>query len=153
PPEEAEEPTPVSSVGGGSSRASQLPAAEPARPAVPAGTTPSTVAPSPSAATAPVVPAAGARRHGPVMLGFLYAVGALVAFWLGTLLLSVGSVIVLVVVSMFLAAGLNPSVTFFMNRGVSRPLAVLFVITAVLLALVLFVVALVPVISDQVRAL
>ena len=87
------------------------------------------------------------------MLGFLYAAGALIAFWLGTLLLSIGSVIILVVVSLFLAVGLNPAVTFFQRRGIGRPWAVLIVITIVMLALVLFVVALVPVITDQVTAL
>jgi predicted PurR-regulated permease PerM len=83
----------------------------------------------------------------------LYAVGALAAFWLGHLLLVVGSVIVLVVVSMFIAVGLNPAVRFFVNRGVKRPWAVVIVISLVLLALVLFVVALVPVITDQVNSL
>jgi predicted PurR-regulated permease PerM len=99
-----------------------------------------------------VAPAAH-KTHGPIALGFLYAVGALTAFWLGGLLLSIGNVIVLVVVSLFIAVGLNPSVCFFVNRGVRRPWAVLIVISAVLLALVLFVVALVPVITDQVTAL
>jgi predicted PurR-regulated permease PerM len=93
------------------------------------------------------------RTHGPVVLGFLYAVGALTAFWLGGLLLSVSSVIVLVVVALFLAVGLDPSVRFFVRRGLRRSVAVLVVITAVLLALTLFVVALVPVITDQVAAI
>jgi predicted PurR-regulated permease PerM len=62
-------------------------------------------------------------------------------------------VIILVVVALFLAVGLNPAVTFFMHRGLSRPWAVLVVIGIVVLALVLFVVALVPVISDQVAAI
>jgi predicted PurR-regulated permease PerM len=103
-------------------------------------------------ATDPVAPNAH-KTHGPIVLGFLYALGALTAFWLGGLLLSIGSVIILVVVSLFIAVGLNPSVCFFVNRGVKRPWAVLIVISAVLLALVLFVVALVPVITDQVTAL
>ncbi len=93
------------------------------------------------------------HAHGPVVLGFLYALGGLTAFWLGGLLLQVGSIIVLVVVSMFLAAGLNPVVEFFVRRGLRRAWAVLLVITIVLVVLVLFFVALVPVISDQVTAL
>lgn len=95
----------------------------------------------------------GRHAHGPVVLGFLYAVGALAAFWLGGLLLSVGSVIILVVVALFLAAGLNPVVDFFVRRGLSRAWSVLVVTVLVLLALVLFFVALVPVITDQVAAL
>lgn len=103
-------------------------------------------------ASDPVAPSSH-KTYGPVMLGFLYAAGALIAFWLGGLLLSIGSVVILVVVSLFIAVGLNPAVCFFVNRGISRPWAVLVVISAVLLALVLFVVALVPVITDQVTAL
>jgi predicted PurR-regulated permease PerM len=88
-----------------------------------------------------------------VVLGFLYGLGALTAFWLGGLLLTVGSVIILVVVALFLAAGLNPVVEFFVRRGLKRAWSVLTVIVIVLVLLVLFFVALVPVISDQVAGL
>jgi predicted PurR-regulated permease PerM len=87
------------------------------------------------------------------MLGFLYTVGGLLAFWLGEQLLRVGSVILLVVVALFIAVGLDPSVQWLQRRGLSRTGAVLAVIAAVLAALVLFFVALVPVISDQVTAI
>lgn len=59
----------------------------------------------------------------------------------------------LIVVAMFLAAGLNPSVEFFMRRGLKRAYAVLVVIAAVLVAVALFVLAIVPVISDQITAI
>jgi len=95
----------------------------------------------------------GGTRHGPVVLGFLYAAGALVAFWMGSLLLSVGGVLVLVLVAMFIAVGLDPSVRFFEHRGLRRPWAVLVVICCVLLALALFLLALVPVITDQVASI
>jgi predicted PurR-regulated permease PerM len=62
-------------------------------------------------------------------------------------------VIILVVVALFLAAGLNPVVELFVRRGLRRPWAVLLVTVIVLLALTLFFVALVPVITDQVTAL
>ena len=88
--------------------------------------------------------------HGPVALGFLLTLGALAAYFLGTLLLNVGNVIILVVVAFFLAAGLNPAVEFLRRRGLARPWGVLVVIVAVVAALALFVFALVPVISDQV---
>jgi predicted PurR-regulated permease PerM len=88
-----------------------------------------------------------------VSLGFLYAVGALLAFFLAEQLLRVGSVIVLVVVALFIAVGLDPAVQWLQRHGLSRPGAVLVVIAAVLTALVLFFVALVPVISDQVTAI
>ncbi|MEJ7795324.1 MAG: AI-2E family transporter [Nocardioides sp.] len=72
---------------------------------------------------------------------------------MGSALLSVSSYLVLIVVAMFLAAGLNPSVEFFMNRGLKRAYAVLVVITAVLVAVTLFVLAIVPVITDQIAAI
>ncbi|HEX6621329.1 MAG TPA: hypothetical protein VF024_16830, partial [Solirubrobacteraceae bacterium] len=51
-------------------------------------------------------PRKGLLQHSPVALGFLLAVGALLAHWLGGLLLSVSGILVLVVVALFLAAGL-----------------------------------------------
>jgi predicted PurR-regulated permease PerM len=95
----------------------------------------------------------GLLQHSPVMLGFLLAVGALLAHWLGGLLLSVSGVLVLIVVALFLAAGLNPLVEMLGRRGLSRAWSVVVVITAVLAALALFLVALVPVITDQVTAI
>jgi predicted PurR-regulated permease PerM len=102
---------------------------------------------------APSLTPARLGHHGPVVLGFLFAVGALAAYWLGTLLLSIGGLIVLIVVALFLAAGLNPAVEFFVRRGVRRSLSLVIVITVVILALVLFFVALVPVITDQVASI
>jgi predicted PurR-regulated permease PerM len=57
---------------------------------------------------------------------------------------------VLLVMSMFLAIGLNPVVEFFMRRGVRRGLSVLLVLVVVLSVLALFVVAIAPVISEQI---
>jgi predicted PurR-regulated permease PerM len=88
-------------------------------------------------------------HHGPVALGFLYAVGGLLALYLGQQLLRVGSVLILVVVAMFIAVGLDPAVRWLERRGLTRSLALLAVILVVIAALVLFFVALVPVISDQ----
>jgi predicted PurR-regulated permease PerM len=78
------------------------------------------------------------------------AAGALVAFWLGGILLSIGSVLVLIVVSLFLAIGLNPAVEWLGRRGLKRSLGVLVVVIVVVAAVALFLVALVPVIADQV---
>ena len=97
--------------------------------------------------------ATGRSTRGPVTLGFLYTVGGLLAFFLAEQLLRVGSVVLLVVVSMFIAVGLDPAVQWLQRRGLGRSGAVLAVIAAVLAALVLFFVALVPVISDQVTTI
>ena len=59
--------------------------------------------------------------------------------------------IVLVVVSLFLAAGLNPVVEFFMVRGLKRSWSVLCVIVLVLSALALFIAAIVPVSSAAIE--
>lgn len=92
-------------------------------------------------------------RHSPFYIGFFGGLGALLAFWLGSQVLSISGVLILVVVAMFLAAGLNPVVEFFVRRGLQRSWAVVAVIGMVLAALALFLVAIVPVISDQIAAL
>ena len=53
-------------------------------------------------------PAPPLERHSPFYIGFFGGLGALLAFWLGTQLLAISSVLILVVVAMFLAVGLNP---------------------------------------------
>jgi len=81
------------------------------------------------------------------------AAGALVAYWLLTNIAAIGSTLMLIVVALFLAAGLNPAVTFFERRGMRRSYAVLLVIICVIIAVVLFLVAIVPVITDQVKSI
>lgn len=98
-------------------------------------------------------PPAAPKRHGLVATGFLLGVGFLVAWWLGSLLLSVSGLILLIVVALFLAAGLSPAVEFFVRRGLSHTWSLVVVIGAVLTAVALFFVALVPVITDQVTAI
>jgi predicted PurR-regulated permease PerM len=93
------------------------------------------------------------ERHSPFYIGFFGGIGVLLAYWLWTQVLAISSVLVLIVVAMFLAAGLNPVVEFFIGRGLKRSWAVLTVIVGVLIALALFVLAIVPVISDQVASL
>ncbi|MCW2768206.1 MAG: hypothetical protein JWO11_4165 [Nocardioides sp.] len=92
-------------------------------------------------------------HRGPFLIGFFGGLGFFVAWWLGEQIVSIGSVLVLIVVSMFLAAGLNPMVEFFERRGMRRSYAVLTVIVSVLAALALFLVAIVPVITDQIASI
>jgi predicted PurR-regulated permease PerM len=101
---------------------------------------------------APVEPARapGLMRHSPFNIGFFGAFGALAAFFLAQQLLGISSVVVLLVMAMFLAIGLNPIVEFFMRRGMRRGIAVLLVLVVVLGVLGLFVVAVAPVISEQI---
>jgi predicted PurR-regulated permease PerM len=92
-------------------------------------------------------------EHTPFYVGLLGGLGIAVAYWLATRFFQIGSVLVLVVVAMFLAAGLNPIVEYFMRRGLKRPWALLVVIAGVLLTLALFVLAIVPVVTDQVTTI
>jgi predicted PurR-regulated permease PerM len=94
----------------------------------------------------------GARfdKHSPFYLGFFGGLGVALSFWLFGQMERIGGVLILIVVSLFLAAGLNPSVEWFVRRGLRRGLAVLAVIVLFLVAVALFLWAIVPVISDQV---
>jgi len=89
----------------------------------------------------------------PFYVGFVGASGALVAYWLATNIAAIGSTLVLIIVAFFIAAGLNPSVEWIEGRGVRRRNAVIVVILAVIAAVALFVVAIVPVITDQVASI
>lgn len=92
-------------------------------------------------------------HRAPFYVGFIGGLGALAALWVGLHVQAVGSTLMLIVVALFLAAGLNPAVEFFERRGLRRSGAVLVVIALFLVALTLFLVAIVPVIADQVSAL
>ncbi len=93
------------------------------------------------------------QRHSAFFMGFTGGLGLLTAYFLFTALTGISSVLLLIVVSLFLACGLNPSVEFLERRGLARPWAVASVIVSALLGLALFLVAIVPVITDQVAAL
>jgi predicted PurR-regulated permease PerM len=69
------------------------------------------------------------------------------------MVVAISSVLVLVIVALFLAVGLNPAVEFLMRRGLQRPWAVLCVIVGVLVAFGLFLVTIVPLVSHQVTAI
>jgi predicted PurR-regulated permease PerM len=98
----------------------------------------------------PPPPPPSLLRHSPFNIGFFGALGALVAVFLTQQLLSISSVLILLVLAMFLAIGLNPTVEWFMKQGMRRGLSVLLVLVVVLSVLTLFVVAVAPVISEQI---
>ncbi|HEY3529931.1 MAG TPA: AI-2E family transporter [Nocardioides sp.] len=90
------------------------------------------------------------NNRSPFMWGLLGGIGALVALWIGLMVTRISGVILLVVVALFLAVGLNPAVEFLIRRGLKRPWAVLCVILGVLLVFAGFLTILVPIISHQV---
>ena len=89
------------------------------------------------------------RRNSPFYVGFFGALGVLVAYVLSQAVLQARSVIVLVVVSMFLAVGLNPVVEAMTRRGIRRGMAVLVVFVIVIGAFVGFGFAVVPPAIDE----
>lgn len=92
-------------------------------------------------------------RKAPYVMGLLGGLGLLTAYAAGRALVSISSALILIVVSLFIAAGLDPLVRMLERRGLRRSYAVLIVIVLVLGVLALFLFALVPVIADQVQAI
>jgi predicted PurR-regulated permease PerM len=92
------------------------------------------------------------RQH-PFRFGFLLGLGALLAYGLVQALGKAQSVLILLVVAMFIAVGLNPLVEWFIRRGVKRPLAVAIVFILLLAAFAGIGFAIVPVVTEQVNAL
>ncbi|MEP7019690.1 MAG: AI-2E family transporter [Pseudonocardiales bacterium] len=80
----------------------------------------------------------------PFRTAFAAALGVLLALVLAYSVIQVRSVIVLVVISAFLAIGLNPAVEMLQRRGLKRGLAAALVMSAVLLFFGGFVAAAVP---------
>jgi len=92
------------------------------------------------------------RAH-PFYFGFLAAAGAVIAITMLKAFASASQVFVLIVISLFLAAGLNPAVEFFRRRGLSRKFAVLAVIGCVLAFVGLFAAVVIPPVIKQVDGL
>jgi predicted PurR-regulated permease PerM len=92
------------------------------------------------------------RRDSPFMLGFLGALGVFVAWFLTQALLQARSVIVLIVVALFLAIGLSPSVEWLISRGLRRGIAVGIVFLGVIGAFVGFGFAVLPPVIEQSNA-
>jgi predicted PurR-regulated permease PerM len=89
----------------------------------------------------------------PFRVGFVGTLGVLVAYGLSRAVVEARSILVLIVVALFIALGLNPIVEFLMRRGVRRGLSVLatFLLVLVVLGLALF--AVVPVFVEQITTL
>ncbi|WP_427890844.1 AI-2E family transporter [Kribbella sp. GL6] len=93
------------------------------------------------------------RRGNPFTFGFFAALGVLVAWGLWNALGQARSVLILLLVSIFIAVGLNPLVEWFMRRGLKRGLSVGVVFLLMILAVVGVGFAIVPVVTDQIDSL
>ena len=88
----------------------------------------------------------------PFYFGFMVTVGALLALTTLRALASASAVFILIIISIFLAAGLNPAVLFFQNRGLKRGAAVGAVMASVLLFVGVFIAVAVPPLIDQINS-
>jgi predicted PurR-regulated permease PerM len=89
------------------------------------------------------------RRDSPFMLGFLGALGVFLAWFLTQAVIQARSVILLIVISLFLAIGLNPAVEWLMARNLRRGVAIGIVFVGVIAAFVGFGFAVVPPVVEQ----
>ena len=85
----------------------------------------------------------------PFYFGFMVTIGALLALTMLQALASASAVFILIIISIFLAAGLNPAVLFFQNRGLKRGASVGAVMASVLLFVAAFIAIAVPPLLDQ----
>ena len=92
-------------------------------------------------------------NRNPFTIGFFLAAGGITAYALLTSLGQLRDIIVLILLSLALALGLNPLVEWFHNRGIRRGLAVFVVAIALLLLIGLAGWAVVPVVTEQVQRL
>ncbi|SDS64060.1 Predicted PurR-regulated permease PerM [Friedmanniella luteola] len=100
-------------------------------------------------------PAPTARRRllnqtSPFRIGFVGAVGVILAYALAQAVVQARSIIIVVVVAFFIALGLNPLVRALTRRGVKRGTAVLLVLVGVVVVFALALLAVVPVFVEQI---
>ncbi|MFI7111025.1 AI-2E family transporter [Nonomuraea sp. NPDC050227] len=87
--------------------------------------------------------------RGPFLFGLVGGLGVLTAIALAQMIEKSLSTIILIVVAMFLAVGLNPAVEALQRRGLGRRPAISIVFTGVVVAFALFGLAVVPPVSQQ----
>ncbi len=95
------------------------------------------------------VPGPPTSRTSPFRVGLFGGLGLLTAYGLVHALSAVRSVLILLLISGFLAVGLNPAVEWLLRRGMQRGRAVGTVLVVVLLGFAGFLFAIVPPIVDQ----
>ncbi len=92
------------------------------------------------------------RAH-PFYFGFLAATGAIIAITLLRAFANASQVFVLIIISLFFAAGLNPAVEFFQRRGLKRTGAVACVVGIVLAFVGVFSSVVIPPVVHQLNLL
>jgi predicted PurR-regulated permease PerM len=92
------------------------------------------------------------RRDSPFILGFVGALGVLLAIGIVHALAQARAVLILIVVALFLAVGLNPVVEALTRRGMRRGFAIAIVFALVIGAFVGFGFAVLPPVIEQTNA-
>jgi predicted PurR-regulated permease PerM len=98
-------------------------------------------------------PGKALNRRSPFFIGMSAAAGVAVAFGIVELIVKARSVLVLIGLALFIAAGLDPVVTWLCKRGLPRWAAVLAVVLALLALGAGFIAAAVPPLAAQTTAL
>jgi predicted PurR-regulated permease PerM len=94
-------------------------------------------------------PGRPADRRTAFFMGLTGTVGALVALFVGYLVVLATDVLVLLLIAFFIAVGLHPAVTWLHRKGLPRPLATTAVVLGILVLLAGFLVAAVVPLVDQ----
>lgn len=90
------------------------------------------------------------KIHHAFRFGLLAGLGALVALGIGAAITSLATILTYIGAALFLALGFDPLVTWLETKRVTRPIAVLMVLVAILAVFSGLVLAIIPVIVDQV---
>ena len=96
------------------------------------------------------VPGSPINTAHPFYFGFLAASGAVIAITLLRALASASDVFILLIISIYLAAGLNPAIEFFVKRGLRRGLSIFVVALSVIATAFLFIILVIPPVIRQV---
>lgn len=96
-------------------------------------------------------PGSPLNRSHPFYFGFLAAAGALVAITLLQALASASNIFILLIIAIYLAAGLNPIIEFFIRKGIRRAYAIVTVALGVLSLAILFIWLVIPPVLKQVE--
>jgi len=86
-------------------------------------------------------------------IGFVGALGVLLALLLGGIVGQLGTVILYVALALFLALGLDPVVSWLQRRDLPRGLAILVVVVAVVALFVGLIATIVPIVIEQTKLL
>jgi predicted PurR-regulated permease PerM len=89
------------------------------------------------------------NRSNPFYFGFVTTLGVLTAIVLMRALSSVSQILVLILIALFLAAGLNPAVEALQKRRLSRSAAVTVIFSAVIVFVIFFALVVVPPVITQ----